>query len=243
MLINTTGLVIREHKVFDSDRRIVILTPDRGLITAFADGALRLKSKSAAATGLLCYSNFTLYHGKHTYKVNEASAVNVFFRLREDIIKLTLAQYFCELCENLAPEEENASEYLRLALNALYLLAEEKRPGLLVKAAVELRILILSGYMPELTSCRECGETQSNFWFDFDGGISCQSCASGNKKTVPLSKGTLAALRHIVFAEFERVFSFSLPQNTLEELAFIVEQFLLVQTECAFKTLDFLKTL
>jgi DNA repair protein RecO (recombination protein O) len=235
--------VVRERRINESDRLLNILTPDRGLITAFADGALRLKNKNSAATGLLCYSKFTLYHGKDTYKVNEASAVNVFFRLREDIVKLTLAQYFCELSKNLAPEEENADEYLRLTLNALHLLAEEKRSPLLIKAAVELRMLILAGYMPELGACRECGGHQDDFLFDFDGGILCRNCFAGQKNAVPLSKGVLAALRHIVSSGFERMFSFSLPQNTLEELCRVVERFLLVQTECAFKTLEFFKTL
>jgi len=256
MRITTNGLVVREQKVNDCDRLITVLTADRGLVTAFADGALRIKSKTVAATGLLCFSTFTFYKGRDTYKVNEATVGEVFFRLRESIQKLTLAQYFCELALKLTPEEEPAGDILRLLLNGLYLLAGELRPPLLIKSAIELRMLVLAGYMPDLSGCYSC-ESGGDGPFAFnvaEGGLLCESCVvSGGRgfdtsagvsnprppDTTPLPPGVLAAMRHITGAEDSKVFSFTLPENNMKALSDLSEKFLLAQTETVFKTLQF----
>ena len=240
MRITTNGLVVREQKVNDCDRLITVLTADRGLVSAFADGALRIKSKTAAATGLLCYSTFTFFHGRDTYKVNEAVVAEVFFRLRESIEKLTLAQYFCELALKLAPEEEPAGDVLRLLLNGLHLLAGELRPPLLIKSAVELRMLVLAGYMPDLSGCHSCQNDDGSFNFNVaEGVLLCESCHAPGNNTSPLPPGVLAAMRHITGAEDSKVFSFTLSENNLTALSGLSEKFLLAQTETVFKTLQF----
>ncbi|HOO26055.1 MAG TPA: DNA repair protein RecO, partial [Clostridiales bacterium] len=103
MQINTEGLVIRERSVGENDRLITVLTRDYGLVKAFANGAKRLKSRSQSATQLLAYSSFVFYQGRDSYTVNDARSIEIFFKLRQDIEKLSLAQYFCELAEELAP--------------------------------------------------------------------------------------------------------------------------------------------
>ena len=153
MRLSTDGLIVKESNVGEYDRLVVALTRHRGLITAFAPGARRLKNRNASSTGLLCYSNLTFFRGKDTYKVDEASAIEVFFPLRSDIVKLSLAQYFCELCLCLAPEGAPAEDFLRLTLNSLHFLSKDGRPPLLLKSVMELRMLTLSGYMPDLLAC------------------------------------------------------------------------------------------
>lgn len=50
--------------------------------------------------------------------MDSAEADTIFFGVRQDIEKLALASYFCELCIQAIPREEPAEEYLRLLLNA-----------------------------------------------------------------------------------------------------------------------------
>ncbi|MBR2591706.1 MAG: recombination protein O N-terminal domain-containing protein, partial [Oscillospiraceae bacterium] len=58
------GLVIWERKTGEADRVISILTPT-GVVTAYAKGAQRPKSRFANSTSLLSYSNFELFSGKN----------------------------------------------------------------------------------------------------------------------------------------------------------------------------------
>ena len=145
----TTGLVIRERK-YENDRFIDLLTPDRGVIKAVARGALRPKSKLSSSTELFSCIRATLFNYKDQYTLDEAEIVVSFFGLRWDLKQLSLACYLAELCSELAPCEEPAQEQYKLILNSLYLLLEKKRSAALIKAAFELRMMTLSGYMPDV---------------------------------------------------------------------------------------------
>ena len=142
-LTTTTGLIIKEQKVGEADRLVTVLTEDLGLIRAFAPGALKIKSKNISATSLLSYSELTIYQSRDTYKINSATSKEIFFGLRDDIVSLSLAGYFCELLLNLAPIFEKADNYLRLILNSLHLLCEKKRSPEMLKAIFELPCVFL----------------------------------------------------------------------------------------------------
>lgn len=124
MQIVTPALVLREVKVGEADRILLLLTPEQGLISASAKGSLRLKSRLFSGCGLFCYSEFTLYEGRTMYRVDEAQVKNTFFGLRESVEGMALAMYLAELTAALAPTGKEAQVLLRLLLNSLYLLSE-----------------------------------------------------------------------------------------------------------------------
>ena len=78
MPIATTGLILRQIKVGEADRILTILTPDLGVISASAKGSMRLKNKLFSATGLFCYSEFSLTSGRSHYFIDTAQIKNVF---------------------------------------------------------------------------------------------------------------------------------------------------------------------
>ena len=72
------ALVITEQQIGESDKLITLLTRHNGVIKAYASGARTIKSKKGAATSLLAYSSFTLSIKGNTYKVIEASPIDIF---------------------------------------------------------------------------------------------------------------------------------------------------------------------
>lgn len=241
MQISTDGLIIREQTVGENDRLVTILTRDAGLVRAFARGAKRIKNKNASATQLLCYSRFVLYCGRDKYIVEDAQPLQVFFELRRDIESLSLAQYFCELSLSLVPEETPAGEFLRLVLNALHYLAKKEKPPLLLKSVVELRMLSLAGYMPNLICCDECGayEVETMFFLPRHGIIRCENCGSGAEMSIALPPSVVTAMRFIIYSEFDKIFSFSLPEQGFSLLSRASEQYVLCRLERDFSTLQF----
>ena len=140
----TDALVLRERKLDEQDRLLTLLSADRGIITAYAKGAGRMKGSMAGATELLCYSHFVLFQNRERCFADKAEANMLFFGIRGDLEKLTLATYFAQLCCELIPENEPAVEELRLMLNTLYCLERDKLPPLQLKAILELRLLTLT---------------------------------------------------------------------------------------------------
>lgn len=240
MRLNTDGLVIREQNIGEADRRVTLLTRDYGIVHAFARGARRIKSNTLTATQLLSYSRFSIFQGRESYIIDEAEPIEVFFSLRGDMENLSLALYFAQLMAELAPELDEAAPYLRLILNALHLLASGKRPALQLKAIFELRLLSIAGYMPNLIACETCGSFESDPMF-FNVGHGSLYCAGCRPKAAhdTLSMGVVTAMRHIVFSDFDKVFRFTLPNDSVRQLAGISERYLLAQTQRGFQTLDF----
>lgn len=247
MQLSTDGIIIKETDLAEADRTVGILTRECGLIYAYANGAKRVKSKLAAASSLLCYSNFQLFYHKDRYTVDEASTINLFYPIREDIDKLSLSTYLCELTRSLAPQGDRAEDFLRLLLNTLFFLEKEKRSRTFLKAVYELRILSMAGYMPDLVGCRDCGafEGEQMYLLVDDGAILCEECKGRHPERVkaPLSPGMLGALRHIIYSDLDKLFSFSLPEESMEYLGKLIERYMHIITERTYLSLEFYHSL
>lgn len=244
MQTTTKGLIIREQTIGESDRLVTLLTADLGIVRAFVRRAKTYKNKNMSATSLFVYGDFTLYKGKDAYVIDSASPIEVFFDLRNDIERLALAQYFAQLTYYLGTEEQPAPEMLRLILNALYLLCKGEKDLKLIKAAVEMRMVCLGGYMPNVLACYRCGEYESDImYFDVEEGcIYCENCNRNNALTAPL--GVITAIRYICLTDdVAKVFSFKLPPENLNILENITEKYLLICVDGRLTTLEFYKGL
>ncbi len=236
----TEGLVIGEMTVGESDRLVTLFTKDRGIIKAFASGAKSIKSKKGAATSLLTYGSFTVVFKKNSYRIYEASPISCFFSFGEDIELLTLSQYFCELASVFGEEEKPNTELLRLILNSLHFLTKEKRSPELIKAITELRTAVISGYSPNLIACSTCGKFEAEtMYFNLSNGhLSCNTCGR-REEAANLSPSVLSAMRHIVYSEFKKLYSFRITDNAAKELSKITQSYITVQTEHKFSALEF----
>ena len=240
MHITTDALVIRETNVGERDRLITVISREYGVISAYASGAKSIKSKKGAATSLLSYSSFILKHKGDTYRVEEASPIKIFYNAGSNVLTLSLAQYFCELSSVLGPRGTDSEEFLRLILNSLHFLTENKMNVNQVKAIAELRLMCLSGYSPSLLACEGCGKFEDGImYFNIvNGSLICNECKKIDE-LIPLEKAVLDAMRHIVFAPFNRLYSFEINEASAKKLSAITEKYLIYQTERTYKTLEF----
>lgn len=244
MRTNTDGLILKEQNIGEKDKLVTVLTRHNGLVRAFVRGAKSVNNRKNSSTGMFCFSKLCLYKTKESYIIDEAEPIELFFELRNDLEKLSLAQYFSELIITLVQEDEPAEEYLRLILNSLYFLAKGKMPIEQVKAITELRLMCIAGYMPNLVACDRCGEYETDtMYFDVeDGLLYCENCMS-NSMLFPLDIGLIKALRHIAFSDFEKIYSFKMEEQALPDLSYITEKYLLSKLQRNFKTLEFYKSI
>lgn len=236
----TEALVIKEMNVGESDRLVTLFTRDFGIIKAFAAGAKAIKSKKGAATSLLTYSSFTILRKKETYRIYEATPIAQFFTMGSDIEVLAISQYFCEMAYEFGEEGKPNPEFLRLILNSLHFLNKENKYPPLIKAITELRAAAISGYAPNLVACAECGEFETDImYFSLeDGSLRCSEC-KGDGNFLPITKTEISAMRHIVYSEFSKLYSFNIPNENADRLSGITEKYLTEQSEYNFHTLDF----
>ena len=243
MQLTTEGIVIRERRFGEDDRLITILTRDKGVINAYAKSARRVKSALSAGTELLSHSSFVIFQNRDRYSIDKADVENIFFGIRQDIEKLALASYMAQLCSELIGEEDQPDPgYLRLMLNSLYMLEKSKRSQWQIKPIFELRLLAMAGYMPDLVECRSCGcfEGKRMFFLPRSAELCCQDCLAENiAGAMELPEGVLAAMRYIIYSDFEKLFNFNLSEEGLKQLSKISQQYVLEQLERSFPSLEF----
>lgn len=244
MQIATTGLVLRQVKLGEADQILTLLTPDLGVISASAKGSLRLKNKLFSASGMFCYSEFSLTSGRSHYFVESAQVKKVFHGISESVEGMCLATYMAEIAIALSPAPPEADAQLRLLLNSLYMIGQKKLPMRQLKTIYELRAMSMAGYQPDLLACADCGRYDGGeFYFDpVEGNLLCADCADKARHIPNLDTGALYALRHICLAEDRKLFSFTLAPASLKNLSRVSEQYLLAHLEHGLKSLDFLKT-
>ena len=243
--IVTSGLVLRETETKETDKILTVLTPDLGKISLIARGARRRNSPLAAGCQLLAYSELTIYQRGAWRYVSEASTIELFDGVRRDFELLSLASYFAELTESVSGEEQPAPEILSLLLNALYALSALKKDPLLVKPVFELRLMALSGFEPLADGCAVCGkkEPERPMLDVVQGVVHCAGCKQSGGLSLPLTKGSLAALRHALYGDEKRLYSFTLDKNALRQLDHAAEAFVAAQLERSFRTLDYYKSI
>lgn len=242
MQTTTKGIIIREQTIGESDRLVTLLTADYGIIKAFVRRAKTIKNHNLSSTSLFVYGDFTVYRGRDAYVIDNATPIEVFFDLRSDIERLSLAQYFAQLAYFLGTEEQPSPDMLRLLLNALHLLCTGKKDVKLVKSVVEMRMMTLGGYMPNVLACFRCGEYETDVMsFDVEEGcIYCKDCYRNNAIVAPI--GVISALRHICLADLSKVYSFSLTNENMDILSNICEKYLLSRIDGKLTTLEFYKS-
>lgn len=243
----TMGLVLRDVAYKEGDKILTVLTRELGKLTVSARGCRRKGSQLAAGCQLLCWSEMVLYEFQGRWQLKEISPQCQFRGVVADMERLALGCYCAEVVECLAVEGLPATELLSLILNTLYVLDQRSHlPLALVKAAFELRCMCLAGYEPMIDACAVCGRQPEEVRFHLSQGVlHCPACRGevGEGRSLPISPAGLAAMRHIVWGDAKRLYSFQLEGAALDQLAALTEGYLTAQLERGFRTLDFYRSL
>ncbi len=245
MKFNTEGLILASKTLKDNVRLVTVLTKKDGVIRCFAKDKRLLSLSRSNALSPLTYSRLSVFSGRDTYIIDDASEEMMFFEASADIETLAVAQYLCELCIHIVPEGVSSDEALSLLMNSLYILSRGTRPILQVKSVFEMRLMSFTGFMPDILACSACGayEADTMYFLVSGGNLICKDCFHGEADAVPLSRGALQALRHSLLAEPKRIFSFTASEQSLAQFADCAERYTLARTERSFNSLDYFKKL
>ncbi len=147
--IQVNGMVIKSSPVGEYDKRLVLLTRERGRITAFARGARRINHALMAATRPFAFGVFTLYPGRDAYNVQTAEISNYFEELSMDMEAACYASYFLEIAEYYTRENVDETQMLKLLYQSFRALLKQAIPNLLVRSIFELKAMVINGeYSP-----------------------------------------------------------------------------------------------
>ena len=254
------GLVLRGSPVGENDRLLTVLTAKDGKMLMNAKGARSMKSKVMPLCRQYTYANIEYYEKGDRKWLSGGSVNDSFFGLSADIEGLSLAAYICDVADEITGEGVDASDVLRMTLNALYLIDKKQKPYWQIKSVYELFAVCVSGMEPDMSVCGRCHKSpQGEYWLDvMNGRIICEECMrrSGvgslpievdeyatRNIFLPLDASALEAARYVLSSDISRAFAFELrTESSIEMLTRASESYLLNHLERNFDTLDFLKS-
>ena len=143
--ITVTGIVIKTEPIGEYDRRVVILTREKGKISAFARAARKAGNRLMAPSNPFSFGQFRLYAGRNSYTMAEADISNYFEELRQDFIGAYYGMYFLEICDYYSRENNDEIELLKLIYQSLRALSNQSIPHKLTRCIFELKSIMING--------------------------------------------------------------------------------------------------
>ena len=255
------GVVVRVRDSGDRNRYLQILTAEKGRITVLSNGSRSMRSPQIAVSQLYTYANFEYYRKGTVNILKGGSSIQPFYGLSENIDRLNLASYLCDLTCELTDEGEEARDMTRLLLNSLHAISRDLRPQEMIKGAFELRAAVISGYAPDLSGCSVCGERHAElFYLDvMNGALVCGGCHEKQQRIPRLaaeedlreaeilgmiSGSVCEAFRYCATAPLNRLLSFELRDaDELRMFSKVAETYLLSHIGHGFDSLSFYHTM
>ena len=159
----TEAVVLRSLRFGEADRVLHLYTLERGRVGAVAKGIRRTKSRFGGRLEPLSHVELMLHQGSGELgTVTGASLVRAHRGAREESYRLSVGLVGLEAMLRLFTEQERNPKAFEALTRFLDVLDDaevrEAEPALdPLVLSFQLKLLWLSGYLPHLTSCAECG--------------------------------------------------------------------------------------
>ena len=178
-LIEVHGMVLGAMDLSEYDRRLVLLTQERGKITVFARGARKSNSRMAAIAQPFVMGTFMLYPGRDAYSLRGAEVKEYFRELAYDIYHAAYGAYFLEFAACYSRENMDGTQLLNLIYVSLHALLKNRQNPRVTRAAFEIRAMHGEGEFPDCRYCSCCRTPlngDGNRYLHTRGGIYCPTC-------------------------------------------------------------------
>lgn len=243
-LVTVTGMVISASPIGEYDKRVVILTKEKGKLSAFAKGARRPTSPLAGVTAPCAFGTFILYEGRTSNTIHSAEISNYFAELRMDVEAAYYAFYFLEFADYYTREANDEREMLKLLYQTMRVLTKRTVPLPLVRYIFELKAVSINGEGPQVFQCISCGSRERPCVFSVKkGGLVCSECDRDVMDGMKLNTSTLYAMQYVVSSTIEKLYTFILSEEVMREFGKVMERYLDVYVDKRFKSLEILEQL
>lgn len=208
-----TGMVLKAEPIGEYDRRVVMLTREKGKISAFAKGARRPNSRLLAATNPFSFGEFKLYAGRSSFNIVDVSISNYFEGLREDFESAYYGMYFLEVMDYYTRENNDEKEMLKLLYQSLRALMNGSLNNVLVRYIFEMKAMVINGEFP--------GMPKEGIW----------------------EESTRYAVSYVMNSSVEKLYTFTVTPSVLQQLKQIADDYRKRFTDHTFKSLEIVDNL
>lgn len=243
-VFSTEAIPIRRMDFGEADRIITALTPRDGKLRLLAKGVRRPTSRMAGHLEPFTHTRIRVARGRDLDLVTEASTIEPFRAVREDLTRAVHAFHWAELVDGFLPDGEAQADVFGLLRSALVALENRDDVAELVSRHFELHLLSVLGYRPELTACVSCRaeiRPVPNGYSASMGGVLCANCAPAHPGTTSVSVDALKLFRFLQRTPFGIDLSLKAPRGVLQEGEELLRRHLEWVLERRLRAADFIR--
>ncbi|MCL6471672.1 MAG: DNA repair protein RecO [Firmicutes bacterium] len=244
-LYKTRGIVLRTHKLAESDRIVTILTNYYGQVRAVAKGVRKTKSKFGSRLEPFTHVDLVLYKGRNLDIVTQAEIVNSFFGIRDSFERITYGSAMLDLANKVSVEGESDTALYNLLLKSLGVLSETKKNFRLLLIAFDIKLMAISGYMPKLEHCVVCGKkpgAKQRFSLEW-GGFVCEECGFLDKNSIMVTPAAVETLARLIKLPLKDIVDMDVMALVEDELYLLMRDYVTYYIQTRLKSRECLSQL
>ena len=239
MIVQTQAIVLKRFDFRETSQIVTFFTRDYGKVSGILKGIRKDHKKFGSTVDKFSVNDIVYYTHRDSdlHLVSQCDLRSFFFKIRKDMKRTLAASYMVELVDAIMPVEEKNIDVYHLMIEYLNLLEDVDDVSKLVHA-LQIKILLLSGFRPFLDSCVICQKKMTaKMQFSMKlGGLLCEDCRANDHAAMALSRGTVASLLHIERYALKNILRLKLTALTRKELKFVLNNFLVYHIERRIKT-------
>lgn len=237
-----TGMVLTTMPISDYDKRITILTKERGRLPPLQEVRGGRTVSFWRRRIPFPSENLNFSKGKVRTTCRRRTSRIISGRLRRMWTRpiwgsiSQFAEYFCH-------ENNDETQMLKLLYQSLRALESSNFSNELVRVIFELKAMTINGEGPNMFACMHCRRTEELLYFSVRrGGMFCGDCKSGQDSR-RIGESTRYTMQFIVSTPVEKLFTFQVSKEVLDELTSIMKDYLAVYVRHSFKSLQIIDEL
>lgn len=179
MIVESEGIVLKQRKIANNRRMIVIFTKKYGKINAGTNINEKRRGKSALAISPFAYSKFELYKRGSYYNINGGEVKESYYSIGEKLDRFISASEMLSFVEDIVQDEQPSPKIFDLSIEFLDIISKADSNFDTLLIAFYIKCLGYLGIMPERKHCVNCGEEIKSpdyiFSVEAGGGV-CKKC-------------------------------------------------------------------
>lgn len=206
--ITADVIVLKNYRIGEHHKGVVMLTRNEGILQAVAYGAYKTKSKLRNTSSPFCASRCDLYYNpvKDSWKIVDMAERHYFPAIRESLERFYAASLWSEIILKSYGGGESGDRLFTLFFRGLSLLESEKSAESVDYISIQFlwRYLWLAGFQPDLKNCCQCNKktefSKFVYYNRIERGLICHECAGQIPKG--LDRGVTVTPQGIQYLEY-----------------------------------------
>ena len=205
--IITETIVLKNYRIGEIHKGIVMISPEIGLFHTIAHGAYKGKSRMAGITDPFCHSLSYLYFNpvKNSYTLKDIEGKSFFEGIRTNLRKFYISSLWAEIILKSFGGGGGFPSLFSLFSTALLSLDKSGDSSIDYNLIQFLyKYIIIAGFQPDIDECGICGRTVDNteslYFSGNESFFVC--CLCPNHDSFELSPGGRSYLKHTAALSF-----------------------------------------